>query len=63
DFARAHANQRIVIEPRGSSDARVLAGRRAVAVEAALASAGAGQVSIRAVGRATKGADVEVRTE
>lgn len=63
DFARAHANQRIVIEPRGASDARVLAGRRAVAVEAALAAAGAGQVSIRSVGHATKGADVEVRAE
>jgi hypothetical protein len=63
DFARAHANQRIVIEPRGASDARVLAGRRAVAVEAALSAAGAGQVSIRAVGHATKGADVEVRAE
>ena len=63
DFARAHANQRIVIEPRGASDARVLAGRRAVAVEAALAAAGAGQVSIRAVGRASKGAAVEVRAE
>jgi len=63
DFARAHANQRIVIEPRGASDARVLAGRRAVAVEAALAAAGAGQVSIRSVGHASKGATVEVRAE
>lgn len=63
DFARAHANQRIVIEPSGASDARVLAGRRAVAVEAALAAAGAGQVSIRAVGHASKGAAVEVRAE
>ncbi|MBU6476906.1 MAG: hypothetical protein KGQ32_03135 [Xanthomonadaceae bacterium] len=63
DFARTHANQRIVIEPRGSSDARVLAGRRAVAVEAALASAGAGQVSIRSVGRSSKGAEVEIRAQ
>lgn len=63
DFARAHAGQRIVIEPRGASDARVLAGRRAVAVEAALEAAGAGQVSIRAVGQAAKGAEVSVRTE
>ncbi|HVU81413.1 MAG TPA: hypothetical protein VHD89_05345 [Rhodanobacteraceae bacterium] len=63
DFARAHANQRIVIEPRGSSDSRVLAGRRAVAVEAALSAAGAGQVSIRSVGHASKGAEVELRAE
>ncbi|HXE66241.1 MAG TPA: hypothetical protein VN630_04305 [Rhodanobacteraceae bacterium] len=63
DFARAHANQHIVVEPRGASDARVLAGRRAVAVEAALAAAGAGQVSIRSVGHASKGAEVELRAE
>lgn len=63
DFARAHGGQRIVIEPRGSSDSRVLAGRRAVAVEAALEAAGAGQVSIRSVGRASKGAEVEIRAE
>ena len=63
DFARAHAHQRIVIEPRGSSDARVLAGRRAVAVEAALAAAGAARVSIRPVAQADKGAAVEVRAE
>lgn len=63
DFARAHANQRIVIEPRGASDARVLAGRRAVAVEAALSAAGAGQVSIRPVAHAAKGAEVEIRAE
>lgn len=63
DFARAHASQRIEVEPRGASDSRVLAGRRAVAVEAALAAAGAGQVSIRPVGRATKGAEVEIRAE
>jgi hypothetical protein len=63
DFARAHASQRIVVEPRGASDARVLAGRRAVAVEAALSAAGAGQVSIRSVGHASKGADVEIRAE
>lgn len=62
-FARAHASQRIEVEPRGASDSRVLAGRRAVAVEAALAAAGAGQVSIRPVGRATKGAEVEIRAE
>lgn len=63
DFARAHANQRIVIEPRGASDARVLAGRRAVAVEAALSAAGAGQVTIRPVAHAAKGAEVEIRAE
>ncbi|MGH8183435.1 MAG: hypothetical protein ACREPH_07240 [Rhodanobacteraceae bacterium] len=63
DFARAHSSQRIVIEPRGASDSRVLAGRRAVAVEAALEAAGAGQVSIRSVGHASRGAEVEIRAE
>ncbi|WHZ19788.1 MAG: hypothetical protein OJF55_001937 [Rhodanobacteraceae bacterium] len=63
DFARAHASQRIVIEPRGAADSRVLAGRRAVAVEAALEAAGAANVSIRPVGRASSGAEVEVRAE
>jgi hypothetical protein len=63
DFARAHAGQRIVIEPRGSSDDRILAGRRAVAVEAALEAAGAGQVSIRPVEHAARGAEVEIRAE
>jgi hypothetical protein len=63
DFARAHAGQRITIEPRGSRDDRVLAGRRAVAVEAALEAAGAGQVSIRPVAQAAKGADVEIRAQ
>lgn len=63
DFAREHANQSITVEPRASRDARVLAGRRAVAVEAALAAAGAGQVSIRPVAHAAKGASVEVRAE
>lgn len=63
DFAHQHANQRIVIEPRAASAERVLAGRRAVAVEAALAAAGAGQVSIRPVAHAAKGAGVELRAE
>ena len=63
DFARAHASQHMLVEPRGSSAERVLAGRRAVAVEAALAAAGAGQVSIRPVARASKGAEVEIRAE
>ncbi|HET7562567.1 MAG TPA: hypothetical protein VFJ87_09350 [Rhodanobacteraceae bacterium] len=63
DFARAHASQRIVIEPRGARDDRVLAGRRAVAVEAALEAAGAGSVSIRPVAHAAKGAEVEIRAE
>lgn len=63
NFARAHAGGKIVIEPRGSSHARVLAGRRAVAVEAALEAAGAGQVSIRPVGHASKGTEVEIRAE
>ena len=63
DFGRRHAGQRIVLEPRAASADRVLAGRRAVAVEAALAAAGAGQVSIRPVGHATQGAAVEMRAE
>jgi hypothetical protein len=63
DFARQHAGQRIVIEPRAASAERVLAGRRAVAVEAALAAAGAGQVSILPVAHAAKGAGVELRAE
>lgn len=63
DFARGHASQRIVVEPRGSSDSRVLAGRRAVSVEAALEAAGASKVSIRPVGHVSKGAEVEIRAE
>lgn len=63
DFGRRHAGQRIVIEPRAASAERVLAGRRAVAAEAALEAAGAGQVSIRPVGHATAGAAVELRAE
>lgn len=63
DFARAHTSQRIVVEPRGSSNSRVLAGRRAVAVEAALNAAGASKVSIRPVGHASKGAEVEIHVE
>ena len=63
DFARAHAGRKIVIEPRGSSSERVLAGRRAVAVEAALETAGAANVSIRPVRHATKGTEVEIRAE
>lgn len=63
DFARAHASQRITIEPRGSRDERVLAGRRAVAVEAALEAAGAGSVSIRPVTHAAKGAEVELQAQ
>ncbi|MBN8737683.1 MAG: hypothetical protein J0H27_15640 [Xanthomonadales bacterium] len=63
DFARAHASQRIVVEPRGAADSRVLAGRRAVAVRAALEAAGATTVSIRSVASASKGAEVEIRAE
>ena len=63
DFARSHSKQSIVIEPRGSSTARVLAGRRAVAVEAALEAAGASRVSIRPVGHAAKGAEIELRAQ
>lgn len=63
DFAHAHASQRIAIEPRASRDAKVLAGRRAVAAEAALVAAGASQVSIKPVGHGDKGATVEIRAE
>lgn len=63
DFARAHAKQHIVIEPRGSRAERVLAGRRGVAVEAALEAAGAGTVTIRAVASVKHGAEVEIRAE
>ena len=62
DFAHAHPGQDIVIEPRGSSHSRVLAGRRAVAVEAALEAAGAGKVSIWAVKHISQGVQVEIRT-
>ncbi len=62
-FAHQHAGQRIVVEPRAASADRILAGRRAVAVEAALAAAGAGQVSIRPVAQASKGIAIELRSE
>lgn len=62
-FAHAHAGQRIVIEPRASSDARVLAGRRAVAVQQALQTDGAARVSIRSVAHAKRGAEVEIHAE
>ncbi len=61
EFARQHAGQRIEIVPRGTSDSRVLAGRRAVSVEAALEAAGAGTVSIGTVGQSSAGAEVELR--
>lgn len=64
DFAHAHAHQKIVIQPRAASDWRVLAGRRAVSVEAALEAAGASKVSIvGSVGQAPKSAEVELRVE
>jgi hypothetical protein len=64
DFARAHASQRIVVEPRASkSSEKVLAGRRAVSVRAALEAAGATTVSIGSVRAAGKGANVEIRAE
>jgi hypothetical protein len=64
DFAHAHAHQKIVIQPRAASDWRVLAGRRAVAVRAALEAAGAGNVTIvGSVGQAPKSAEVELRAE
>ncbi|MGH8113721.1 MAG: hypothetical protein ACREPS_01505 [Rhodanobacteraceae bacterium] len=62
-FARAHGRQRIFIEPRASNDARVLAGRRSVAVQQALQTDGAGNVSIRSVRSAKRGAEVEIRAE
>jgi hypothetical protein len=61
DFARAHASQRIRIEPRATGELRVLAGRRAVAVRDALTAAGAGHVEIRAVAHGSHGAEVELR--
>lgn len=63
DFARAHSGRKLIVEPRAASDSRVLAGRRAVAVEAALEAAGAGNVTVWAVSNAASGAAVEVRTE
>lgn len=63
DFARAHAGRKIIVEPRAASDSRVLAGRRAVAVEAALEAAGAANVTIWAVSNAASGSSVEIRTE
>jgi len=63
DFARAHPNQRIVVEPRASSSERVLAGRRAVAVQAALVAAGAEKVTVWKVASATSGTEIEVRAQ
>lgn len=64
DFARAHAHRKIVIQPRATSDWRVLAGRRAVSVEAALEAAGATSVSIiGSVGKAPKSAEVELQVQ
>lgn len=62
DFAHAHADQRIVIEPSASSDSRVLAGRRAVSVRDALAAGGADKVSIGSVGHADSGTRIVIRT-
>jgi hypothetical protein len=61
EFARKHGGQSIEIVPRAGSDSRVLAGRRAVSVEAALEAAGAGSVSIGAMGQSSAGAEVELR--
>ena len=63
DFARAHPSQRIVIEPRASSNDRVLAGRRAVAVQAALVAAGAEKVTVWKVAHAASGTQIEVHTQ
>jgi hypothetical protein len=62
DFARAHSGQRIVVEPRAPGTERVLAGRRAVAVQAALIAAGAKQVTVWKVEHAAQGTEVEIRT-
>jgi hypothetical protein len=62
DFARAHANDVIIVEPRASSSGRVLAGRRAVAVQAALVAAGAEKVTVWKVASAASGIEIDVRT-
>jgi hypothetical protein len=62
DFARAHTNDGIIVEPRASSSGRVLAGRRAVAVQAALVAAGAEKVTVWKVASAASGIEIEVRT-
>lgn len=63
NFARAHAGQKVIVEPRASSSDRVLAGRRAMAVRQALAAAGAGQVTVWKVASAAQGMEVEIRTQ
>ncbi|HKU78935.1 MAG TPA: hypothetical protein VJQ42_03760 [Rhodanobacteraceae bacterium] len=63
DFGRTHAGQKIVVEPRASSSNRVLAGRRAMAVQQALAAAGAGQVTVWKVASASQGMEVDIRTQ
>jgi hypothetical protein len=63
DFGRAHAGQKIIVEPRASGSDRVLAGRRAMAVQQALAAAGAGQVTVWKVASAAQGMEVEIRTQ
>lgn len=55
-FARAHAGQQITLTPRGTMQA--LAGNRAVSVEAALAAAGAGQVTIAPAAQSSVDAEV-----
>ncbi len=63
DFARAHSSQRIIVQPRASSRDKVLAGRRAVAVQAALVAAGASNVTVWKVSQASDGIAVEIRTD
>ena len=63
DFGRTHAGQKIVVAPRASSSNRVLAGRRAMAVQQALAAAGAGQVTVWKVASASQGMEVDIRTQ
>lgn len=64
EFARAHASQRIVIQPQGSSSTQSLARHRAVAVEAALAAAGATEITVTPVAPSARGVDgVEVHVK
>lgn len=63
NFGSAHAGQKIIVAPRASGSDRVLAGRRAMAVQQALAAAGAGQVTVWKVGSAAQGMEVEIRTQ
>lgn len=63
NFGRAHAGQKIIVAPRASSSDRVLTGRRAMAVQQALADAGTGPVTVWKVASAAQGMEVEIRTQ